>query len=145
MLRNIDGLSSEVVLDTLKFLPELLLCAAIVLLLLLKLLPAFRRAHVGWPTLLLTLAAVGASVLQWNGIGEFMKAPDATGDAFFDLEGAKSMGEATVPTQNGRAQAFFSLPASVGEASIGVAFVRDGALEYATQRLSVDGAGHGVF
>jgi hypothetical protein len=66
----------------------------------------------------------------------------AVGDAFLSLEGARPMGETTVATQGGRAQAQFSVPESVGEASVGVAFVRDGALEYATQRIAVDGRGH---
>lgn len=66
----------------------------------------------------------------------------ATGDAFVDLEGARAMGDQTVATSGGRANATFSIPESVGDAAVGVAFVRDGALEYATQRIVVDGPGH---
>ncbi|MBV8580044.1 MAG: hypothetical protein JOZ86_05365 [Candidatus Eremiobacteraeota bacterium] len=66
----------------------------------------------------------------------------ASGDAFVDLEGSRAMGEQTVPTSGGRASATFTVPETVGDAAIGVAFVRDGALEYATQRLAIDGPGH---
>jgi hypothetical protein len=66
----------------------------------------------------------------------------ATGDAFFDLEGARAMGEQTVSTANGHAAATFAVPETVGDAAVGVAFVRDGALEYATRRIAIDGPGH---
>ncbi|HEX3550360.1 MAG TPA: hypothetical protein VHT53_08295 [Candidatus Elarobacter sp.] len=66
----------------------------------------------------------------------------ATGDAFVDLEGARAMGEQTVPAPGGRATATFTVPETVGDAAVGVAFVRDGALEYATRKLAIDGPGH---
>ncbi|HTD34072.1 MAG TPA: hypothetical protein VK665_10450 [Candidatus Elarobacter sp.] len=66
----------------------------------------------------------------------------AAGDAFVDVEGARAMGEQTVGASGGRASATFTVPETVGDAAVGVAFVRDGALEYATQRLTVDGPGH---
>ncbi len=66
----------------------------------------------------------------------------AAGDAFVDFEGARAMGEQTVATAGGRASATFTVPETVGDAAVGVAFVRDGALEYATLRLAVDGPGH---
>jgi hypothetical protein len=66
----------------------------------------------------------------------------AAGDAFVDCEGARALGEQTVAAAGGRATATFTVPQTVGDASIGVAFVRDGALEYATLRLAVDGPGH---
>ncbi len=66
----------------------------------------------------------------------------ATGDAFVDLEGARAMGEQSVPAPGGRAAATFTVPQTVGDAAVGVAFVRDGALEYATQHVAIDGAGH---
>ncbi len=66
----------------------------------------------------------------------------ATGDAFVDLEGARAMGEQSVPAPGGRAAATFTMPQTVGDAAVGVAFVRDGALEYATQHVAIDGAGH---
>ncbi len=66
----------------------------------------------------------------------------AVGDAFIDLEGSRPLGEQTVSTSNGRASATFAVPETVGDASVGVAFVRDGAIEYATQRLTIDGPGH---
>jgi hypothetical protein len=66
----------------------------------------------------------------------------AGGDAFIDFEGARAMGEQTVATSGGRAGATFTVPETVGDAAIGVAFVRDGALEYATQHVAIDGPGH---
>jgi hypothetical protein len=66
----------------------------------------------------------------------------AVGDAFVDFEGARAMGEQTVGTNGGRAGATFTVPETVGDAAVGVAFVRDGALEFATQRLAIDGPGH---
>src|SRR4051794_11278583 len=56
--------------DSLKFLPELLLCAGIVLLLALRLIPALDRAHLGWTALVFTLLALLVSACQWlNGYG----------------------------------------------------------------------------
>jgi len=66
----------------------------------------------------------------------------AGGDAFFDLEGARAMGEQTVPAPGGRATATFTVPETVGDAAAGVAFVRDGAMEYATRHIDIDGPGH---
>jgi uncharacterized protein YfaS (alpha-2-macroglobulin family) len=66
----------------------------------------------------------------------------ATGDAFVTFEGARPMGEQTVSAAGGRAGATFTVPETVGDASIGVAFVRDGALEYATRGVEIDGPGH---
>jgi uncharacterized protein YfaS (alpha-2-macroglobulin family) len=66
----------------------------------------------------------------------------ANGDAFVDFEGTRALGEQTLLAGAGRATAVFTVPETVGDASIGAAFVRDGALEYATQRIAIDGPGH---
>ena len=66
----------------------------------------------------------------------------AVGDAFIDFEGARAMGEQTIAASGGRASATFTVPETVGDAAVGVAFVRDGAIEFATQRLAIDGPGH---
>ncbi|BDE08000.1 hypothetical protein WPS_32760 [Vulcanimicrobium alpinum] len=66
----------------------------------------------------------------------------AGGDAFVDLEGARSLGEQTLSAANGHVGATFVVPETVGDAAVGVAFVRDGAFEYATHRIAVDGPGH---
>ena len=68
MLPIID--QGAVTLSTLDFLPELLLCVAVVLLLVLRLFSAFDRTHLGGIALLLTLAALGASIAQWGGSRE---------------------------------------------------------------------------
>ncbi len=54
-----DGLSR----DLLAFLPELMLCGTIVLLLLLRLVPRFDRRHLGWVALVITFFAL---VVAWN-------------------------------------------------------------------------------
>ena len=49
------------------FLPELILCGAIVVLLLLRLFRAFNRWHLGWIALLFTVEALVVSWGQWTG------------------------------------------------------------------------------
>jgi NADH-quinone oxidoreductase subunit N len=63
MLPSID--QGQIYLDCLAFLPELLLCGAVVLLLALRLLAAFDRTHLGLIALVLTLGALVVSVAQW--------------------------------------------------------------------------------
>jgi NADH-quinone oxidoreductase subunit N len=58
--------------DVVAFLPELILCAGIVILLIMRLLRSFDRTHLGWIALLLTLAAFGVSWCQWRGAYGFM-------------------------------------------------------------------------
>lgn len=55
-----EGLSR----DALAFLPELILCGAIVLMLLIRLVPRFDRKHLGWVALVLTVYALVVSVGQ---------------------------------------------------------------------------------
>ncbi len=54
--------------DSLAFLPELLLCGGIVVLLLLRLVPLLDRVHLGWAALLLAGTALGFSFCQWHGL-----------------------------------------------------------------------------
>jgi NADH-quinone oxidoreductase subunit N len=61
--------------DIVAFLPELILCAGIVILLILRLLRTFDRTHMGWVALLITLAAFAISWCQWRGSYGFMR-PD---------------------------------------------------------------------
>jgi NADH-quinone oxidoreductase subunit N len=73
MLPNIEA--ANIITSTFDFLPELVLCVAIVFLLLLRLLRMFDRAHLGSMALLFTLIALGLSVAQW--MGAFgLKTPD---------------------------------------------------------------------
>jgi NADH-quinone oxidoreductase subunit N len=51
--------------DLANFLPELILCGSIVLLLLLRLFSALDRVHLGWLALVLTAAALVVSARQW--------------------------------------------------------------------------------
>ena len=67
MLFNIDGLLQSIGRDSLAFLPELLLCGLIVLLLFLRLFPILDRVHLGWLALVGMLAIVLVSLGQWVG------------------------------------------------------------------------------
>jgi NADH-quinone oxidoreductase subunit N len=62
MLPNID--LGQIQNDCLNFLPELLICGGIVLILLIRL---FDRAHMGGVALVMTLTALGISIVQWYG------------------------------------------------------------------------------
>lgn len=62
MLPNID--LGQLRIDCLNFLPEILICCGIVLFLLIRLID---RAHMGSIALLVTLTALGISIVQWYG------------------------------------------------------------------------------
>jgi hypothetical protein len=66
----------------------------------------------------------------------------ATGDAFVSLDGVRSFAAQLAHVRDGRAGAVLTVPAAVGNVAAGVAFVRDGALFYATRDLPIDGPGH---
>jgi NADH-quinone oxidoreductase subunit N len=53
--------------DLLAFAPELILCATIVLLLVLRLFSGFNRVHLGWVALVMTAAAFHTAFSQWQG------------------------------------------------------------------------------
>lgn len=63
MLPQIDA--SATLTSLLQFLPELIVCLGLVLLLGLRLLPAFDRLHLGGMALLVALAALAAAGSQW--------------------------------------------------------------------------------
>src|SRR5262245_13812471 len=65
LLPSVDG--GAILESMLEFLPELLLCVAVVFLLLLRLFRAFDKVHLGSLALVFTLLALGVSVLQWLG------------------------------------------------------------------------------
>ena len=70
--------------DLRAFLPELILCAGIVLLLLARLFRAFDRTHLGWAALIFTLGALGASFSQWvffDSTLDFMPPEEVVGTA----------------------------------------------------------------
>lgn len=66
----------------------------------------------------------------------------ASGNAFISLEGARPFATQTVGVSGGKAAGTVTIPETVGDAYVGVAFVRDGAMFYGTQRVTVDGPGH---
>jgi NADH-quinone oxidoreductase subunit N len=70
MLPDINLLTAELSRHLLSFLPELLLCFGIVLLLFMKLFRGMRRSHMGNLALLMTVLALGVSVLQWMAVGQ---------------------------------------------------------------------------
>src|SRR5262249_34849035 len=59
--------AEQAVIHTTAFGPELLLCAAIVVLLGLRLFPSFARVHLGWFSLVATLAALAMGGCQSGG------------------------------------------------------------------------------
>lgn len=61
----IDLVEDELVRDCTAFLPELILCAGIVVLLLLRLMNSLNKVHLGWFALLFTLAGLWVSYAQW--------------------------------------------------------------------------------
>lgn len=75
---TVEGLQTGLTLDAMAFLPELVLCGTIVLLLVLRLFPSLRRAHLGAVTMGLLLVALIVSGLQWTGAYGF-DSPDARG------------------------------------------------------------------
>jgi NADH-quinone oxidoreductase subunit N len=52
------------------FVPELVLCVGIVVLLLLRLLPSFDRLHLGWVSLAFTVGALAYAVADWLTLGD---------------------------------------------------------------------------
>src|SRR5260370_10018185 len=80
LLPDFDGPFLDVVnRDLPAFLPELLLCTAIVLLLVLRLFPSFSRMHPGCFALLVTVAALAVSVCQWGNFYVY-RSPDNNDD-----------------------------------------------------------------
>jgi NADH-quinone oxidoreductase subunit N len=63
----INGLQERLGQDLVAFLPELVLCGGIVLLLVLRLFAALDRLHLGWLALASTLGALAISWAQWQG------------------------------------------------------------------------------
>src|SRR5262249_51818707 len=61
----LDNLESGLFADLAAFRPELILCGTIIVLLLLRLLSALDRWHLGWVALAGTLAALYWSAQQW--------------------------------------------------------------------------------
>ena len=66
----------------------------------------------------------------------------AVGDAIVTMESMRGVTSAVVPTRSGAAAAALTVPDTIGATSVGVAFVRDGALVDAAVPLIVDGPGH---
>src|SRR4051812_31224086 len=65
----LDALQGEVARDCAAFLPELILCGGIVLLLLLRMFSALDRLHMGWVAIAISGGALGAACVQWCGCG----------------------------------------------------------------------------
>ncbi len=63
----ITQLQHDLARDAVAFLPELILCGTIVLLLLVRLFKTFDRSHLGYMALVFTASALVVSWLQWQG------------------------------------------------------------------------------
>jgi NADH-quinone oxidoreductase subunit N len=72
MFDNVQNLQDTVLRDSLAFLPELILCTTIVVLLLLRLFKSFDGLHLGWVALVLTGLGLVVSVGQWGGLFDFV-------------------------------------------------------------------------
>src|SRR6266849_1518792 len=64
---TMDSLQSAISRDVLAFAPEVALCGAIVLLLVLRLFNVFNRLHLGWVALVASLGALSLALDQWHG------------------------------------------------------------------------------
>ena len=64
---RLNLLQEGVTRDCTAFLPELIVCAAIVVLLFMRLFNALNRVHLGWSALVLTAAALVVAFGQWQG------------------------------------------------------------------------------
>ena len=60
-----DALQTSLSVDAVAFMPQLIVCAAIVLLLLIRLIPRYDRWHLGWIALALSAGACVLSAYQW--------------------------------------------------------------------------------
>jgi NADH-quinone oxidoreductase subunit N len=63
----IEKLETNLIVDLNAFSPEIILCGAIVLFLLLRLLTSFKHVHMSWVALVFTLLALAVSWVQWAG------------------------------------------------------------------------------
>ncbi len=72
-------------------------------------------------------------------------APGSSGDSLITFESAQGAQAAVVATSNGRASAHFRAADATGELRVGSAFVRDGAIEWATVPLVLDAPGRPEF
>ena len=73
------------------------------------------------------------------------EAAGASGDALVTLESAQGAQAQVVSTGSGRASAHFRAADATGELRVGAAFVRDGAIEWATVPLGLDAPGRPQF
>src|SRR5262249_10876951 len=64
---QLTSLQEGVVRDCTAFIPELVVCATIVILLLLRLVNSFNRLHLGWISLILTGFGLVTACGQWSG------------------------------------------------------------------------------
>ncbi len=76
-LPDFGKLTDALIRDLGAFLPELVLCGAIVLLLMLRLFSSFNRVHLGWFALLATVVALAVSVCQWGNFFGFTSPENA--------------------------------------------------------------------
>jgi hypothetical protein len=77
-------------------------------------------------------------------IGVTASAPGASGEALVTLEGARTYQSSVVPVRDGRASASLAVGTTEGDVKVGVAFVRDGAIVYATQPVTIEAPGHAI-
>ncbi len=67
LMNQLQTVQEALLNDCQLFLPELVVCGVIVVLLVVRLFPGFDRLHLGWVALLGTLLALAAAWCQWQG------------------------------------------------------------------------------
>src|SRR6266852_4734621 len=80
---TMDSLQSAISRDVLAFAPEVALCGAIVLLLVLRLFNVFNRLHLGWVALVTSLIALSLALDQSGWLAEWL---DQSHRSFFGLQ-----------------------------------------------------------
>ena len=73
---GLNTLQAGILNDVNFFLPELILCVTIVLLLIARLLPSLDRVHLGWIALALTVLALVVACAEWRGYGDWIRKPE---------------------------------------------------------------------
>ena len=97
MLPDISTMTAELSRHMLSFLPEFLVCFTIVLLLLLRVLGSSKKSHLGHLALVMTLVALGVSVLQWLAMNFSPKGGDDANLFYSILKGFKAFEETGGP------------------------------------------------
>ncbi len=107
MLPDISIMTATLQRHLLSFLPELLVCVTIVLMLLMRMFGSSKRSHMGHVALVMTVAALGISVLQWMAMNLPKTANDPDQNSFSFTSIVKGF-QAFTDNSAGQAEELFS-------------------------------------